>query len=71
MAPSVNSSCNQQELTPGTDDAGNRSLLIGVSDNEARINPESFTADQAGCNTGFNDILENPAEHTSLSRNRS
>src|SRR5262249_6406599 len=47
-------------------DARNRPLLIGVSDNEARINRESFTADQASCNTGFNDILENLAERVAL-----
>src|SRR5262249_49407440 len=34
--------------------------------NEARIYRKALTADQAGRNTGFNDALENPAEHVAL-----
>jgi hypothetical protein len=43
--------------------ARDRALLVGISDNQARINRKALTADQAGCNAGFNDTLENPAEH--------
>src|SRR6202008_3866396 len=46
--------------------ARDRALLVGISDNQARINRKALTADQAGCNTGFNDTLENPAEHIAL-----
>ena len=43
-----------------------RALLVGISDNQARINRKALTADQASCNTGFNGTLENPAEHIAL-----
>ena len=43
-----------------------RALLVGISDNQARINRKALTADQASCNTGFNDTLENPAQHIAL-----
>ena len=46
--------------------ARDRLLFIGVGDNEARINSKSLAANQADCNAGFDDTLENPAEHVAL-----
>ena len=46
--------------------AGDRSLLIGVRHDQARIDREPFTADQSGRNTGFNNTLKHPSEHIAV-----
>jgi hypothetical protein len=43
--------------------AGDRSLLIGVRYDQARIDCEPFAANQSGRNTGLNDTLKHPPEH--------
>src|SRR6266852_6339925 len=48
--------------------ARNRTLLVGVRHNQARIDREPFTADQPGRNTCLNDTLEDLAENVALTK---
>src|SRR6516225_2572113 len=46
--------------------SGDRSLLVGVRHDQARIDCEPFTADQSGRNTGLNDTLKYLPKHITL-----
>ena len=63
--PSWRGSRSQQGMSSSIRCPGS-SAACWHSDNQARINRKALTADQASCNTGFNDTLENPAEHIAL-----